>query len=103
VYAVLSEQMTDEALGFFFYSQMAELMVENWDRASPIVPASSTSSRSSCNVGELMPNGHDRPYGELLMLCASYRLRFGEWPERVDLTPSYLYALTCSIGRTSSD
>jgi hypothetical protein len=35
VYAVVSEQMSDEALELFVYRQMAELMVENWDRDEP--------------------------------------------------------------------
>jgi hypothetical protein len=34
VYAV-SEQMSDEALELFVDQQMAELMVENWDRDKP--------------------------------------------------------------------
>lgn len=32
VYAVVSEQMSDEALELFVDRQMAELMVESWDR-----------------------------------------------------------------------
>jgi hypothetical protein len=32
VYAVVSKQMSDEALELFVDRQMAELMVENWDR-----------------------------------------------------------------------
>ena len=32
VYAVVSEQMSDEALELFVDRQMAELMVENWNR-----------------------------------------------------------------------
>ena len=35
VYAVLSEQMSDEALELFVDRQMAELMVEDWDRDEP--------------------------------------------------------------------
>jgi hypothetical protein len=35
VYAVVSEQMRDEALELFVDRQMAELMVENWDRDVP--------------------------------------------------------------------
>jgi hypothetical protein len=35
VYAVMSEQMSDEALELFVDSQMAELMVKNWDRDEP--------------------------------------------------------------------
>ena len=35
MYAVVSEQMSDEALGLFVDRQMAELMVENWDRDEP--------------------------------------------------------------------
>jgi hypothetical protein len=35
VYAVESEQMSDEALELFVERQMAELMVENWDRDEP--------------------------------------------------------------------
>jgi hypothetical protein len=35
VYAVVSEQMSDEALELFVDRQMAELMVENWDRDEP--------------------------------------------------------------------
>jgi hypothetical protein len=31
VYAVVSEQMSDEALELFVDRQMAELMVENWN------------------------------------------------------------------------
>jgi hypothetical protein len=47
VYAVVSEQMSDEALEIFVDRQMAELMVENWTGTSPTVLASSTSTRSS--------------------------------------------------------
>jgi hypothetical protein len=32
LYAVVSERMNDEALELFVDRQMAELMVENWDR-----------------------------------------------------------------------
>ena len=35
VYAVVSEQMSDEALELFVDRQMAELMVENWARDEP--------------------------------------------------------------------
>jgi hypothetical protein len=35
VYAVGSEQISDEALELFVDRQMAELMVENWDRDEP--------------------------------------------------------------------
>jgi hypothetical protein len=35
VYAVVSEQMSDEALELFVDRQMAGLMVENWDRDEP--------------------------------------------------------------------
>jgi hypothetical protein len=35
VYAVVSEQMSDEALELFVDRKMAELMVENWDRDEP--------------------------------------------------------------------
>ena len=35
VYAVVSEQMSDEALELFVDRQMAELMVENWNRDEP--------------------------------------------------------------------
>ena len=35
VYPVVSEQMSDEALELFVDRQMAELMVENWDRDEP--------------------------------------------------------------------
>ena len=35
VYAVVSERMIDEALELFVDRQMAELMVENWDRDEP--------------------------------------------------------------------
>jgi hypothetical protein len=34
-YAVVSEQMCDEALELFVDRQMAELMVENWNRDEP--------------------------------------------------------------------
>ena len=47
VYAVVSEQMSDEALELFVDRQMAELIVENWDRDEPDLPASFTSSRSN--------------------------------------------------------
>jgi hypothetical protein len=47
VYAIVSEQMADEALELVVDRQMAELMVENWTVTSPIVPASYTSSRSN--------------------------------------------------------
>ena len=35
VHAVVSEQMSDEALELVVDRQMAELMVENWDRDEP--------------------------------------------------------------------
>jgi hypothetical protein len=35
VYAVVGEQMSDEALELFGDRQMAELMVENWNRDEP--------------------------------------------------------------------
>ena len=35
VYAVVNEPMSDEALELFVDRQMAELMVENWDRDEP--------------------------------------------------------------------
>ena len=35
VYPVVSEQMSDEALELFVDRQMAELMVENWNRDEP--------------------------------------------------------------------
>ena len=35
VYAVLSEQMGDEALELSVDRQMAEVMVENWERDEP--------------------------------------------------------------------
>ena len=35
VYAVVSEQMSDEALELFVDRQMADLMVTNWDRDEP--------------------------------------------------------------------
>ena len=35
VYAVVSEQMSDEALELFVDRQMGELMVENWNRDEP--------------------------------------------------------------------
>jgi hypothetical protein len=35
IYAVVSEQMSDEALELFVDRQMAELMVENWNRDEP--------------------------------------------------------------------
>ena len=35
LYAVVSEQISDEALELFVERQMAELMVENWDRDEP--------------------------------------------------------------------
>jgi hypothetical protein len=47
VYAVVSEQMSEEALELFVDRQMAELMVENGIVTSPIAPASSPSSRSN--------------------------------------------------------
>jgi hypothetical protein len=47
VYAVVSEQMSDEALELFVHRQMDELMVENWNRDEPDRAGSSTSSRSS--------------------------------------------------------
>jgi hypothetical protein len=34
-YSVVSEQMSDEALELFVDRQMAELMVENWNRDEP--------------------------------------------------------------------
>jgi hypothetical protein len=37
-----------------------------------------------------VPNGFDRAFVELAMFCASYRLRFDEWPTDIRLTPSYL-------------
>ena len=35
MYAVVSGQMSDEALELFVDRQMVELMVENWDRDEP--------------------------------------------------------------------
>jgi hypothetical protein len=35
VYAVVSDRTSDEALELFVDRQMAELMVENWDRDEP--------------------------------------------------------------------
>jgi hypothetical protein len=35
VYAVVSEQMSDEALELFVDRQMPEIMVENWNRMNP--------------------------------------------------------------------
>jgi hypothetical protein len=35
VYAVVSERMSDEALELFVDRQMAERVVENWDRDEP--------------------------------------------------------------------
>ena len=35
VYAVVSEQMSNEALELFLDRQMARLMVEAWDREEP--------------------------------------------------------------------
>ena len=35
VYAVVSDQMNDEALELFVDRQMAELMVENWNPDEP--------------------------------------------------------------------
>jgi hypothetical protein len=39
--------MSDEAFELFVARRMAELMVERWDRASPITPASYTSGQSN--------------------------------------------------------
>lgn len=47
VYAVVSEQMSDEALELFVDRQMAELMVENRDRDEPIRAGELPSSRSN--------------------------------------------------------
>ena len=47
VYAVVSEQMSDEALELFVDPQMAELMVENWDRDEPDRAGELHASRSS--------------------------------------------------------
>jgi hypothetical protein len=47
VYAVVSEQMSDEALELFVDRQMAELMVENWDRDEPDRAGELHASRSS--------------------------------------------------------
>jgi len=46
VYAVVSEQMSDEGLELFVDRQMAELMVENWDRDEP-----DHARRASCRAG----------------------------------------------------
>jgi hypothetical protein len=35
IHAVVKERMSDEALELFVDRQMAELMVENWDRDEP--------------------------------------------------------------------
>jgi hypothetical protein len=35
IYAVVSEHVSDEALELFVDRQMAELMVENWNRDEP--------------------------------------------------------------------
>jgi hypothetical protein len=45
--AVVSEQMSDEALELFVDREMAELMVENWDRDEPNRAGELPSSRSN--------------------------------------------------------
>jgi hypothetical protein len=40
-----------------------------------------------------MPNGVDKNYRRLLMACAVYRQRFGEWPTQARLGAVYLHSL----------
>lgn len=37
-----------------------------------------------------MPNGYDRVFLYLTMLCASYRFLYGEWPKRLEIHPRVL-------------
>ena len=39
-----------------------------------------------------MPNGHDKNY-RLLMACAAYRVRFGQWPTHARFAPAVLQNL----------
>lgn len=40
-----------------------------------------------------MPNGHDKNFRRLLMTCAAYRGKFGEWPTQVRIYPAAVYDL----------
>lgn len=37
-----------------------------------------------------MPNGFDRAYAELKIVCAGYHIRFHEWPTIIELHPRAL-------------
>ena len=41
----------------------------------------------------LVPNGYDRAYIDLTMLCASYRFLYREWPRRFEIHPRVLWGL----------
>lgn len=40
-----------------------------------------------------MPNGHDKNFRRLLMTCAAYRGKYGEWPTQVRMYPAAVYDL----------
>jgi hypothetical protein len=40
-----------------------------------------------------MPNGHDRTFVLLTLVCAAYRRRFGAWPTSAHLEPYLHYSL----------
>lgn len=40
-----------------------------------------------------IPNGDDKNYQRLVMACAVYRQRFGEWPTQARLGPGYLHSI----------
>jgi hypothetical protein len=40
-----------------------------------------------------MPNGYDRVFLDLTMLCASYRFLYQEWPRRLEIHPRVLWGL----------
>lgn len=43
------------------------------------------SNRDGMKLG-LMPNGDDKSFVRLLLVCARYRARYGAWPTRVDVS-----------------
>ena len=55
-----------------------------------------------CGIGpsmRRMPNGFDRVFVELTMLCASYRQRFGDWPTQIRMHPACLRNLAMILDR----
>jgi hypothetical protein len=44
-----------------------------------------------------VPNDHDA-FTHLKILCAGYRFRFGQWPERLEISPFALWGLAMQLG-----